>query len=254
MALGRGTCNGKTAVWTAGAACIWLNEQRVAGLPGVLAMEVNYTSHRARVRWDPQRIQLSQILRAIRSIGYRAFPANNATAEAARKREERALLWRLFVAGFGMMQVMMYALPAYLAEDGSMSDDITRLMRVASLVLTVPVVVWACGPFFRGAWRDRKLPTLARADGAQPTDGFAGADTDLWIWLASAALSVSAYFTYSWLLKMLGEKRFLVRLIETFIPIAVGSIMFFVVARLLGVKELDQAVQSLLGRFRRKKT
>jgi P-type Cu2+ transporter len=142
------------------AACIWLNEQHVGGLPGVLAMEVNYTSHRARVRWDPQRIRLSQILRAIRSIGYQAFPASNVTTEAARKREDRAALWRLFVAGFGMMQVMMYALPAYLAEDGSMSKDITHLMRIASLVLTVPVVAWACGPFFRGAWRDIKLRRL----------------------------------------------------------------------------------------------
>jgi Cu2+-exporting ATPase len=142
------------------AACIWLNEQRVARLPGVLAMEVNYTNHRARVRWDPQRIRLSEILRAVRAIGYRAFPASNATAEAARKREDRAVLWRLFVAGFGMMQVMMYALPTYLADDGTMSDDITRLMRIASLMLTAPVVFFSCGPFFRGAWRDFKLRRL----------------------------------------------------------------------------------------------
>ena len=142
------------------AACIWLNEQHVAKLPGVLAMHVNYTSHRACVRWDPQRIRLSDILRAIRAIGYRAFPATDATAQAARKREDRALLWRLFVAGFGMMQVMMYALPAYLAEDGTMSADIARLMRIASLVLTVPVVLFSCGPFFRGAWRDLKLRRL----------------------------------------------------------------------------------------------
>ena len=37
----------------------------------------------------------------------------------------------------------MYALPTYLADDGTMSDDITRLMRLASLVLTVPVVFYS---------------------------------------------------------------------------------------------------------------
>jgi Cu2+-exporting ATPase len=142
------------------AACVWLNERHVARLPGVLAIEVNYTNHRARVRWDPERIQLSQILTAIGAIGYRAFPAPNLSTEAARKREDRALLWRLFVAGFGMMQVMMYALPAYLAEDGAMSADIAQLMRLAGLVLTVPVVFFACGPFFRGAWRDLRLRRL----------------------------------------------------------------------------------------------
>jgi Cu2+-exporting ATPase len=142
------------------AACVWLNEQHVARLPGVLAMEVNYTTHRARVRWDAQRIRLSEILRAVQAIGYRAFPASSAAAEEARKRENRAALWRLFVAGFGMMQVMMYAVPTYLADEGTMSADIARLMRIASFVLTVPVVFYACGPFFRGAWRDLKLRRL----------------------------------------------------------------------------------------------
>src|SRR4029077_4163999 len=66
----------------------------------------------------------------------------------------RTALWRLFVAGFGMMQVMMYALPAYLADDGTMSVDIAQLMRLASLVLTVPVIFYSAAPFFRGAWRD----------------------------------------------------------------------------------------------------
>jgi Cu2+-exporting ATPase len=136
------------------AACIWLNEQHVARLPGVLSIEINYTTHRARVRWDPARVQLSGILRAVQAIGYRAFPAGSAAAEEGRKREDRAALWRLFVAGFGMMQVMMYAVPTYLADEGSMSVDLEQLMRIASFVLTVPVVVYACGPFFRGAWRD----------------------------------------------------------------------------------------------------
>jgi Cu2+-exporting ATPase len=136
------------------AACIWLNEQHLARLPGVQSVEINYTNRRARVHWDPARVRLSEILRAVQAIGYRAFPAGSADAEASRKRENRAALWRLFVAGFGMMQVMMYAVPTYLAEEGTMSADIEQLMRIAGFVLTVPVVIYACGPFFRGALRD----------------------------------------------------------------------------------------------------
>ncbi|MDH5534920.1 MAG: heavy metal translocating P-type ATPase, partial [Betaproteobacteria bacterium] len=65
----------------------------------------------------------------------------------------RSMLWRLFVAGFGMMQVMMYALPAYIA-DGAMTGDIEQLMRLASLALTAPVAMWAAVPFYTGAWRE----------------------------------------------------------------------------------------------------
>ena len=51
------------------AACIWLNEQQVGRLPGVSAVDINYATRRARVRWDESRIRLSDILGAIAAIG-----------------------------------------------------------------------------------------------------------------------------------------------------------------------------------------
>ena len=123
------------------AACIWLNERHVAQQPGVIGIEINFGTHRARVRWDDRRIRLSQILTAIAAIGYRAHPYDAAKHEALARKERRTALWRLFVAGFGMMQVMMYAVPVYLAGEGEMSADIEALMRWASLALTLPVIL-----------------------------------------------------------------------------------------------------------------
>lgn len=138
-------------------ACIWLNEQHLARLPGVLAADINYATRRARVRWDEKRIHLSAILAAVAAIGYRAYPYDPARSETLARDERRAALWRVFVAGFGMMQVMMYAVPVYFARDGDMSADAEQLMRWASLVLTLPVVFYSAAPFFRGAWRDLRL-------------------------------------------------------------------------------------------------
>ena len=139
------------------AACIWLNEQHVAKLPGVSGIEINFVTRRARVRWDERRIKLSGILAAIAAIGYRAHPYDAAKNEALARKERRSALWRVFVAGFGMMQVMMYAVPMYLARDGDMAPDIESLLRWASLILTLPVVFYSSAPFFRGAWRDLRL-------------------------------------------------------------------------------------------------
>lgn len=138
------------------AACIWLNEQHIGKLPGVVAININYASRRARVRWDDSRIKLSEILLAVAAIGYRAFPYDAAKNEEISRNERRDAMWRLWVAGFGMMQVMMYAFPVYIAN-GDMSADIESLMRWASLVLTLPVVFYSSAPFFRNAWRDLKL-------------------------------------------------------------------------------------------------
>ena len=138
------------------AACIWLNEKHIGQLSGVTAVDINYTTRRARVRWDESKIKLSDILGAIAAIGYRAYPYDAAKNEAISRKERRDALWRLWVAGFGMMQVMMYAYPVYIAN-GDMAPDIESLMRWASLLLTVPVVFYSSAPFFKNAWRDLRL-------------------------------------------------------------------------------------------------
>ena len=135
------------------AACVWLIEQRVARLPGVLGIDVNYATQRARVRWDARRTRLGAILEAINAVGYRAQPYDSTRAEIARHSERNRALWRLFVAGFGMMQVMMYLVPVYVA-DGEMTPDVEQLMRIASLLLTLPVVLYSAAPFFVRAWHD----------------------------------------------------------------------------------------------------
>jgi len=138
------------------AACIWLNEKHVGKLPGVTAVDINYATRRARVCWDESRIKLSDILTAIAAIGYRAYPYDAAKNEAISRKERREALWRVWVAGFGMMQVMMYAYPVYIAG-GDMTADIESLMRWASLLLTSPVVFYSSAPFFKNAWRDLKF-------------------------------------------------------------------------------------------------
>ncbi len=140
------------------AACIWLNERHIAALPGVLSVEINYATRRARVRWDNSRIALSAILKAVSDIGYIAHPFDPVRSDDIFKRERNTAIKRLAIAGLGMMQVMMYALPAYYATD--MTLDIRVLMRWASLILTIPVVMYSASPFFVGAWRDLKRKAL----------------------------------------------------------------------------------------------
>jgi Cu2+-exporting ATPase len=140
------------------AACIWLNERHIAALPGVLSVEINYATRRARVRWDNSRIQLSAILKAVADIGYIAHPFDPGRSDDVYKRERNTAIKRLAIAGLGMMQVMMYALPTYTATD--MTDEIRMLMGWASLVLTIPVVGYSAWPFFLGAWRDLRRRTL----------------------------------------------------------------------------------------------
>jgi Cu2+-exporting ATPase len=135
------------------AACLWLVEQTLRRVPGVARADVNYTTQRAHVAWDPARAGLSGIIAAVRAVGYDALPYEPRRQDDLERRERRAALWRLFVAAFGAMQVMMYAFPAYIG-DGALTPEAEALMRWASLLITAPVLLFACGPFFSGAHQE----------------------------------------------------------------------------------------------------
>ena len=134
--------------------CSLVIEQALTGLPGVRAVEVNGATATARVEWSAAQGRPSQWLQALERAGYRGVPAADQLAAVPRRQAQRVLLWRWLVAGFCMMQVMMYAVPAYVAEPGDMTADVAALLRWASWLLTLPVLLFSCRPFFASAWRD----------------------------------------------------------------------------------------------------
>jgi Cu2+-exporting ATPase len=139
------------------AACAGVIETALRAVPGVMAAEVNAASKRASVRWVRQAVPVSRLVEAVERAGYRAVPALHESAQAASRQAARQALWRLFVAGFCMMQVMMFTTPSYVAAPGDIAPDLDALLRWAAWVLSVPVLLFSAGPFFQGAWRALRL-------------------------------------------------------------------------------------------------
>jgi putative peptidoglycan lipid II flippase len=69
--------------------------------------------------------------------------------------------------------------------------------------------------------------------------------TFLKIAIASALMSAVSYLCYRFLTTSLGEKTFVVRLIEAFVPIGLGGVTFLVVAKLLRITEIDKVYDML---------
>jgi len=139
------------------AACGGIIEAALYRLPGVSSAQVHISSDRATVRWDPAQTQVSALIEAVRRAGYQAVPDAAAPARAMRKAEHRQALWRLFVAGLCGMQVMMMATPSYVAGPGDLAPDLRQLLNWGGWVLSLPVMVFSAGPFFKGAWRSLRL-------------------------------------------------------------------------------------------------
>ncbi|MCD0417925.1 heavy metal translocating P-type ATPase [Rubrivivax benzoatilyticus] len=147
---------GESALQVSGmycAACTGIIENALRAVDGVREARVSAAAQRATVRWDPARTQPSALIAAIRAAGYDAVPDAAAPAREMRRAEHRAALWRLFVASFCAMQVMMFATPSYVAGPADFSMEMRQLLNWGSWVLSIPVVLFSAGPFFRGAWR-----------------------------------------------------------------------------------------------------
>ena len=136
------------------AACSLTLEQSLMDIPGVLAARVSAASERASIVWSAALTRPSQWMSVPQALGYRLLPAADAFVPDHGRKEARLALWRWLVAGFCMMQVMMYAFPSYIAGPGDITPDIEKLLRWASWVLSLPVLLFSCRPFFANALRD----------------------------------------------------------------------------------------------------
>jgi Cu2+-exporting ATPase len=129
-------------------------EKALRSVPGVKQATVNGATHRAEVVWSADQVKPSQWLNALHKAGYEAVPANDLVARSEGKLEVRRQLWRWAVAGFCMMQVMMYALPPYVSTD--ITTEMLSLLRWAAWMLTLPVMFFSADVFTEAAWRDLK--------------------------------------------------------------------------------------------------
>lgn len=137
------------------AACVWLIEQQLLRTDGIVRIDLNYSTHRCRVVWEDGKIRLSDILLKIRQTGYTAEPYDAQKIEAANQKERKQYIVRLAVAGLGMMQTMMFALPTYLYGN-DIEEDFLQILHWGGFLMVLPVVFYCAVPFYQGTLRDLK--------------------------------------------------------------------------------------------------
>jgi len=138
------------------AACSGTIERGLSTLPGIVSARVSMSKKRASVIWSPALTKPSTILSAIQAMGYSANPASHNENQLNATKKSRAAFWRWLVAGFCMMQVMMYASPSYFTKAGDITPDIAILLNWASWILSLPVLLFSSSTFFANAFRDLK--------------------------------------------------------------------------------------------------
>ncbi len=137
------------------AACALLIEHQLRRVSGVRQAHVDFASQLAYVKFDEKAVTRAQLVQAIVGAGYRTESGVD-----GEKRAARLELARVGVAWLMMMQVMMLAVPTYLAAPGDIPAGIAQLMRIAALILTLPVVLFSAQPLYRAAFSQLRVGAI----------------------------------------------------------------------------------------------
>jgi Cu2+-exporting ATPase len=134
------------------ASCVWLVERVPLIVTGVLSAELDVRRSLARVVWDSS-VPLSRIARALDTLGYAPHPFRGVERAAMRRKEDRAMLVRIGVAGAVAANVMLAALALYSGTGSSgIEPQYERFFRWVSLAVVTPSMLWPGRVFFAGAW------------------------------------------------------------------------------------------------------
>ena len=142
------------------AACGWLIEKHLRGLPAVAEARLNLSNHRLHVRWADGQLPLSRVLSELRHIGYAAHPYQADRASEQLASENRLALRQLGVAGLLWFQAMMATMATWPEFNIDLSPELHTILRWVALFLTTPIVFYSCAPFFKGALRDLRTRHL----------------------------------------------------------------------------------------------
>jgi Cu2+-exporting ATPase len=142
------------------AACVWLVEKLTVAVDGVAEVRLDLGRSLATVTWNPETTPLSEVARFLDSIGYAPHPFRGVEARDMARREERALLIRIAVAGAIAGNVMLIAFALYGGYFHGIADEFRSFFRWVSLALAVPSVTWCATVFYRGAWGALKTRAL----------------------------------------------------------------------------------------------
>ncbi len=142
------------------ASCVWLVERLPLVVDGVARAELDVRRSLAVVEWYDAALPLSSVARSLDQLGYAPHPYRGVARDEIRRKEDRAMLVRIGIAGAIAINVMLAALALYSGELHGMDPTYARLFRWISCALVIPSIAWPGRVFFVGAWAALRTRSL----------------------------------------------------------------------------------------------
>ncbi|MFH0295920.1 cation-translocating P-type ATPase [Bradyrhizobium sp. 31Argb] len=134
------------------AGCMSKIERGLSAIPHVTLARVNLTDRRVALEWKEGALDPARFIDRLAELGYKAYPFETMSAEAAEVENSRFLLRCLGVAAFATMNVMMLSIPVWSGNVSDMLPEQRDFFHWMSALIALPAAAYAGQPFFRSAF------------------------------------------------------------------------------------------------------
>ena len=135
------------------AGCMSKIERGLSAIPDVTLARVNLTDRRVALEWRGSVLDPARFIDRLAELGYKAYPFETETAEAAEAAQSAFLLRCLAVAAFATMNVMMLSVPVWSGNSTDMISEQRDFFHWLSALIALPAAAYAGQPFFRSAYQ-----------------------------------------------------------------------------------------------------
>jgi len=142
------------------AACVWLNEKILHDTKGLIEANINFTTNKAKIIWDNDEVNLSDIILRIRSIGYNAYAYDSSLADEQATKAKREYFIKMMVAVIASMNIMMLSVAKYTGFFTGITPEVMHMIHIGEFLLSTPVLFYSGWVFFKGAYYGLKNKIL----------------------------------------------------------------------------------------------
>ncbi len=138
------------------ASCIWLLENLNTLDPAIIQSSVDFPKKLVSVTFRDDKISLRQLVELMASIHYTPEINLDKLDKQDGNKSGRELLLKIGIAGFSLLNVMMYNFPEYLPGGNLISEKFVRFFGWMSFILSLPVVFYSANDYYLSAIKGLK--------------------------------------------------------------------------------------------------
>ncbi len=133
--------------------CLWLleNLNRIEG--GILRSRVNFLKKEVTIFYDESLTSLRKVVELLATLGYAPVLNFDRLEPAKVSPSEKALYYKIGLAGFAFGNIMLLSFPEYLGLDAGLEGNFALFFGYLNILLSLPVVFYSGFDYLQSAWQ-----------------------------------------------------------------------------------------------------